>query len=84
MKLTYGYSPGNLRGEIDLNEWKMNLSYAGLARAAKFDLGVAQFPYFDDLTRAPQNTLPGVRGPGAWQESRTSRKQRPVAVDPAN
>jgi sn-glycerol 3-phosphate transport system substrate-binding protein len=39
-------------------------SYAELRRASKFDLGVAQFPYYDDYLAAPQNTLVG--GSGLW------------------
>lgn len=31
--------------------------YAELRRRAKFDLGIAQFPYYDDFDSAPLNTL---------------------------
>jgi sn-glycerol 3-phosphate transport system substrate-binding protein len=39
-------------------------SYAELQRAARFDFGVAQLPYYDDFPEAPQNTLIG--GAGLW------------------
>jgi len=39
-------------------------SYAELREHAKFDLGVAQFPYYDDFSAAPQNTLGG--GGALW------------------
>lgn len=39
-------------------------SYANLQRAARFDFGVAQLPYYDDFPEAPQNTLIG--GAGLW------------------
>ncbi|HVC10446.1 MAG TPA: sn-glycerol-3-phosphate ABC transporter substrate-binding protein UgpB [Burkholderiales bacterium] len=49
-----------------------------LKRAAKFDLGVAQFPYYDDMSGAPQNTL--VRGGALWVMSGKSFKdERGVA-----
>lgn len=35
-----------------------------LEQSAKFELGVAQFPYYDDMDGAPQNTL--VRGGALW------------------
>jgi sn-glycerol 3-phosphate transport system substrate-binding protein len=35
-----------------------------LRSRAKFDLGVAQFPYYDDFDGAPLNTLPS--GPALW------------------
>ena len=54
-------------------------SYADLRKAAKFDFGVAQFPYYDDYLAAPQNTLVG--GSGLWimagarrQEARDAAK----------
>jgi sn-glycerol 3-phosphate transport system substrate-binding protein len=39
-------------------------SYAELREHAKFDLGVAQLPYYDDFGGAPHNTLAG--GAGLW------------------
>ena len=39
-------------------------TYAELREAAKFDFGVAQLPYYDDVPGAPQNTLIG--GAGLW------------------
>ncbi len=39
-------------------------TYAELRAAAKFDFGVAQLPYYDDVKGAPQNTLIG--GGGLW------------------
>jgi len=39
-------------------------SYAELREQAKFDLGVAQLPYYDDFGGAPHNTLAG--GAGLW------------------
>ena len=39
-------------------------TYAELRDAAKFDFGVAQLPYYDDVAGAPQNTLIG--GAGLW------------------
>jgi sn-glycerol 3-phosphate transport system substrate-binding protein len=39
-------------------------SYNELRKNAKFDFGVAQLPYYDDVPRAPQNTLVG--GAGLW------------------
>lgn len=39
-------------------------TYAELREAAKFDFGVAQLPYYDDIRGAPQNTLIG--GGGLW------------------
>lgn len=39
-------------------------TYAQLREAAKFDFGVAQLPYYDDVRGAPQNTLIG--GGGLW------------------
>jgi sn-glycerol 3-phosphate transport system substrate-binding protein len=37
-------------------------SYAELRARAKFDLGVAQLPYYDDFDDAPQNTLAATAG----------------------
>jgi sn-glycerol 3-phosphate transport system substrate-binding protein len=37
-------------------------SYAALHARARFDLGVAQLPYYDDFDDAPQNTLAGTAG----------------------
>jgi sn-glycerol 3-phosphate transport system substrate-binding protein len=48
-------------------------SYAELRARAKFDLGVAQFPYYDDLNDAPQNTLIG--GAGLWAIAGKSRQE---------
>jgi sn-glycerol 3-phosphate transport system substrate-binding protein len=51
-------------------------SYAELLRRAKFasvDLGVAQLPYYDDLSAAPQNTLIG--GAGLWVIAGKSRDE---------
>jgi sn-glycerol 3-phosphate transport system substrate-binding protein len=51
-------------------------SYAELLRRAKFanaDLGVAQLPYYDDLSAAPQNTLIG--GGGLWVIAGKSREE---------
>ncbi|HKQ27385.1 MAG TPA: sn-glycerol-3-phosphate ABC transporter substrate-binding protein UgpB [Burkholderiales bacterium] len=39
-------------------------SYAELRKNARFDLGVAQLPYYDDFEEAPQNTLVG--GSALW------------------
>lgn len=39
-------------------------AYAKLRESAKFDFGVAQLPYYDDIPGAPQNTLIG--GGGLW------------------
>jgi sn-glycerol 3-phosphate transport system substrate-binding protein len=39
-------------------------SYDALLKSARFDLGVAQLPYYDDFDEAPRNTL--VRGSGLW------------------
>lgn len=39
-------------------------SYVELRRRAKFDLAVAQLPYYDDFDEAPQNTLLG--GAAFW------------------
>ena len=39
-------------------------SYAELRRDAKFDFGVAQLPYYDDIRGAPHHTLIG--GAGLW------------------
>jgi sn-glycerol 3-phosphate transport system substrate-binding protein len=39
-------------------------SYDRLRRAAQFDFGVAQLPYYDDFDDAPQNTLIG--GSALW------------------
>jgi sn-glycerol 3-phosphate transport system substrate-binding protein len=39
-------------------------SFAELRKHAKFDFGVAQLPYYDDFSGAPQNTLIG--GAGLW------------------
>jgi sn-glycerol 3-phosphate transport system substrate-binding protein len=39
-------------------------SLAELRKHAKFDFGVAQLPYYDDFSGAPQNTLIG--GAGLW------------------
>jgi sn-glycerol 3-phosphate transport system substrate-binding protein len=39
-------------------------AYAGLRRNARFDLGVAQLPYYDDFDDAPQNTL--LAGSALW------------------
>jgi sn-glycerol 3-phosphate transport system substrate-binding protein len=39
-------------------------SYADLRRAAKFDFGVAQLPYYDDIRGAPHHSLIG--GAGLW------------------
>jgi sn-glycerol 3-phosphate transport system substrate-binding protein len=48
-------------------------SYAQLLGRAKFDLGVAQLPYYDDLSAAPQNTLIG--GAGLWVIAGKSRQE---------
>jgi sn-glycerol 3-phosphate transport system substrate-binding protein len=39
-------------------------AYARLRKAARFDVGVAQLPYYDDFDDAPQNTLVG--GSALW------------------
>ncbi len=39
-------------------------TYAELREAAKFDFGVTQLPFYDDVKGAPQNTLIG--GGGLW------------------
>ena len=39
-------------------------SYMELRRSARFDIGVAQLPYYDDFDEAPQNTLIG--GSALW------------------
>ena len=39
-------------------------SYGDLRRRARFEIGVAPLPYFDDFEAAPQNTL--VRGSALW------------------
>ena len=39
-------------------------SYAGLRREAKFEFGVAQLPYYDDIRGAPHHSLIG--GAGLW------------------
>jgi len=39
-------------------------SYADLRRAAKFDFGVAQLPYYDDIRGAPHHSMIG--GAGLW------------------
>jgi sn-glycerol 3-phosphate transport system substrate-binding protein len=39
-------------------------AYADLRNKARFDLGVAQLPYYDDFDDAPQNTLVG--GSALW------------------
>src|SRR5258706_1284360 len=39
-------------------------SYAELRRDAKFDFGVAQLPYYDDIRGAPHHSLIG--GAGLW------------------
>lgn len=48
-------------------------SYANLQRAARFDFGVAQLPYYDDFPDAPQNTLIG--GAGLWAISGKTRAE---------
>ena len=48
-------------------------SYANLRRAARFDFGVAQLPYYDDFPEAPQNTLIG--GAGLWALRGKSRAE---------
>jgi sn-glycerol 3-phosphate transport system substrate-binding protein len=53
-------------------------SYAQLLGRAKFDVGVAQLPYYDDFSAAPQNTLVG--GSGLWViAGRTRWEYRGVA-----
>ena len=53
-------------------------SYANLRRAARFDFGVAQLPYYDDYPEAPQNTLIG--GAALWAMSgKTRAEYRAVA-----
>jgi sn-glycerol 3-phosphate transport system substrate-binding protein len=42
-----------------------------LQRNALFEVGVAQFPYYDDMSGAPQNTL--VRGGALWVMAGKSR-----------
>jgi sn-glycerol 3-phosphate transport system substrate-binding protein len=39
-------------------------AYAGIKRNAKFDFGIAQLPYYPDVTGAPQNTIIG--GASLW------------------
>lgn len=48
-------------------------SYADLKARARFDLGVAQLPYYDDLSDAPQNTLIG--GAGLWVIAGKTRQE---------
>jgi len=48
-------------------------SYADLRRAARFDFGVAQLPYYDDYPEAPQNTLIG--GGALWAMGGKSRAE---------
>jgi len=53
-------------------------SYAALRRRARFDLAVAQLPYYDDFDEAPQNTLIG--GSALWViAGKTSAQYRGVA-----
>lgn len=53
-------------------------SYANLRRAARFDFGVAQLPYYDDFPEAPQNTLIG--GAALWaMNGKTRDEYRAVA-----
>ena len=54
-------------------------SYASLAERARFDLGVAPLPYYDDFSAAPQNTL--VRGSALWvMDGRPKREYPGVAA----
>lgn len=54
-------------------------SYASLAERARFDLGVAPLPYYDDFSAAPQNTL--VRGSALWvMDGRPKREYAGVAA----
>jgi len=46
-------------------------AYDDLQKAAKFDLGVATLPYYDDFPEAPQNTLIG--GGALWAMGGKSR-----------
>lgn len=39
-------------------------AYAGIKRSAKFEFGVAQLPYYEDVKDAPQNTI--VDGSSLW------------------
>lgn len=39
-------------------------AYAGIKRSAKFEFGVAQLPYYEDVKDAPQNTI--VDGASLW------------------
>jgi sn-glycerol 3-phosphate transport system substrate-binding protein len=48
-------------------------SYAELRRSVRFDLGVAQFPYYDDYLAAPQNTLVG--GSSLWVAGSTRPRE---------
>jgi len=48
-------------------------AYVRLRKRAGFDLGVAQFPYYDDFDDAPQNTLVG--GSALWVLSGASAAQ---------
>jgi sn-glycerol 3-phosphate transport system substrate-binding protein len=48
-------------------------SYWALRARAKFDLGVAHLPYYDDFAAAPQNTLVG--GAGLWAMAGKPKQQ---------
>ena len=53
-------------------------SYPELARGARFDVGVAQLPYYSDFAGSPQNTLAG--GGGLWvMEGKSGGEYRGVA-----
>lgn len=81
----FSYSGRHAEGEARFAAGECTLltassaSYADLRRAANFDFGVAQLPYYDDYLAAPQNTLVG--GSGLWvigdarrQEARDAAK----------
>ena len=66
----FTYSGRRLEGErrFEKGECAMvtaaSSSYADLRREAKFDFGVAQLPYYDDIRGAPHHSMIG--GAGLW------------------
>lgn len=58
---SYAARPGEAEARFISGECALlaasSANYEELRRRAKFDLGIAQFPYYDDFAGAPQHTL---------------------------
>src|SRR5918996_3567409 len=80
---TYSARPGEAEARFLAGDCALltasSASYQELRSRAKFDLGIAQFPYYDDFDGAPLNTL--ASGSALWvMAGRTAAEHAGVAA----